>query len=119
MFLVSIDCSPCRWIGVDQVFLHDNNGDGGQQAAELADFIEDRFLTFITVPGEAKQLPVYQRCITQPEMVAYSWIAALDLDEFLAVEDVSAKKRPPEQWLKAVLHHFRFQPGAPRPPWSC
>ena len=96
---------------MDQVFLHDNNEDGGLQAAELADFISDGFLTYTTVPGQAKQLPVYQRCVTDVA-TGYSWVAALDIDEFLAVEDDAAQRRPPQEWLKAVLHHFRFQPGA-------
>ena len=48
-----------RYLGVDQVLLYDNNEDGGAQAAELADFIQDGFLTYYTVPGQAMQVPVY------------------------------------------------------------
>lgn len=100
----------CRFIGVDRVLLHDNNEDGGQQAAELSDFITDGFLSLFTVQGEAQQIPVYQYCVTHSGQ-QFSWLAALDIDEFIVVEDVRANQRPPSSRLKSVLEDFRFQPG--------
>jgi hypothetical protein len=99
-----------RYIGVDRVLLHDNNEDGGKQAAELSDFIRDGFLSFFTVQGEKQQIPVYQYCVTQSGQ-QFSWVAALDIDEFIVVEDARARQRPPSSRLKTVLQDFRFQPG--------
>jgi predicted nucleic acid-binding Zn ribbon protein len=100
----------CRYIGVDRVLLHDNNEDGGQQAADLSDFITDGFLSYFTVQGEAQQIPVYQYCVTQSGQ-QFSWLAALDIDEFIVVEDARASQRRPSNRLKTVLQEFRFQPG--------
>eukprot|EP00892_Ulva_mutabilis_P004008 jgi/Ulvmu1/197/UM001_0201.1 len=99
-----------RWIGVDHVLLHDNNEDGGLQAAEFVDFIQDGFVTHFTVDGEAQQIPVYQRCISVSG-TSFSWIAAIDIDEFIVVEDTAAKAKPHANQIKAVLEDFRFQPG--------
>ena len=96
---------------MDRVLLHDNNEDGGAQAAHFADFIADGFLTYFTVPGEAKQLPVYQRCVAVSGR-EFSWVAAIDIDEFLVIEAPRAQQRAPAQRLKAVLRDFRFFPGA-------
>jgi hypothetical protein len=102
---------PCfRYIGVDQVLLYDNSENGGAQAAELADFIQDGYVTYFTVPGQAKQIPVYQHCLTHSSD-KYSWLATIDIDEFLVVEDEVVRKRPPQQQLKTILRDFRFYPG--------
>jgi hypothetical protein len=90
--------------------LHDNNEDGGKQAEQLSDFIQEGFLSYFTVDGEAQQLPVYQYCATRSGQ-QYAWIAAIDIDEFLVVEDTRAKQLDPAKSLKAVLKDFRFQPG--------
>jgi hypothetical protein len=95
---------------VDQVLLYDNNENGGKQAAELADFIQDGFLSYFTVPGEAMQIPVYQHCVNTTGK-GYSWLATIDIDEFLVVEEELARMRPPGMHLKTVLRDFRFQPG--------
>lgn len=95
---------------MDQVLLYDNNEDGGAQAAELADFIQDGFLTYYTVPGEAMQIPVYHHCLLH-SAEQYTWLATIDIDEFLIVEDKDAHNRSPDQMLKTVLRDFRFYPG--------
>ena len=100
-----------RYIGVDQVLLYDNNEDGGAQAAELSDFIQDGFLTYYTVPGQAMQIPVYHHCLVH-SAETYTWLAAIDIDEFLVVEDKGARLRQPKDQLKTVLSDFRFYPGA-------
>lgn len=105
----------CRWIGVDHVLLHDNNEDGGQQAEDFSDFIQEGFVSYFTVGGEAQQIPVYQRCVNVSG-VEYSWIAAIDIDEFIVIEDSTAFARPHAQQIKTILEDFRFQPGAQQPP---
>jgi Glycosyltransferase family 92 len=102
----------CRYIGVDRVFLYDNNEDGGAQRAALADFAADGFLHLATIAGRAQQLPAYQHCVSR-YAGDFAWLAALDVDEVLVVEDVQAKLLPPRDSLKAVLAEFRFFPGAP------
>ena len=96
------------------MLLYDNNEDGGAQAADIADFIQDGFITFYTVPGQAMQIPSYQHCLMHAS-ANYTWVAAIDIDEFLVVEDEDARLRQPQQQLKAVLRDFRFYPGKPLP----
>ena len=105
---------------MDHVLLHDNNEDGGQQAAELSDFIQDGFVSYFTVEGEAKQIPVYQRCVSVSGL-DFAWIAAIDIDEFIVIEDVLAKAKPHAKQLKTILDDFRFQPGdrVVAPPTAC
>lgn len=99
-----------RYIGIDHVFLHDNNEDGAAQAVQLQDFIDDGFLTLSQVDGEKKQMQVYEHCLG---IVAgrYSWMAAFDIDEFIVVTDPAAKNAVSS--VKAVLQEFRFRPGTP------
>lgn len=68
-------------------------------------------MTYFTVEGEAQQIPVYQRCISVSGL-EFSWIAAIDIDEFIVIEDDAARDKPHAKQLKAVLEEFRFQPGA-------
>ena len=99
---------------MDHVLLYDNNENGAAQATELADFRAANFLTLHTISGQAQQLPAYQHCLMHYRD-SFAWLAALDIDEFLAVEDADARQLPPAQQLKAVLRDFRFLPGAHRP----
>lgn len=77
---------------------------------EFLDFIQDGFVTYFTVDGEAQQIPVYQRCVNVSG-VDFSWIAAIDIDEFIVIEDEEAKTKPHGEQLKSILEDFRFQPG--------
>lgn len=92
------------------MLLYDNNENDGAQAADLADFIQDGFLTYFTVPGQAMQIPVYQHCLMHSSE-KYTWLATIDIDEFIVVEDKEARLRQPDQHLKTVLRDFRFYPG--------
>ena len=94
------------------MLLHDNNENGGAFAANLSDYIISGFVQYFTVSGEAQQLPVYQRCSSH-SATNFSWLAAIDVDEFLVIEDAKAKAlyKPREQ-LKMILEDFRFFPGA-------
>lgn len=93
------------------MLLYDNNENGGAQAGDVSDFIQDGFLTYFTVPGQAMQIPVYHHCLVHSSE-NYTWLAAIDIDEFLVVEDEEARLMPPKQQLKTVLRDFRFYPGA-------
>lgn len=70
-------------------------------------------MTYFTVEGEAQQVPVYQRCVNVSG-VDFSWIATIDIDEFIVVEDEEAKTKPNGEQLKSILEDFRFQPGTIR-----
>ena len=107
----------CRYIGVDHVFIYDNNEDGGKQAQDVQDFIDDEFVTWQLVKGPAfsgMQDRAYQHCLSTYGPYV-SWLAAIDTDEYLSVEDAAARQLPPARRLKAVLGNFRFMPGMP---WS-
>lgn len=92
------------------MYLHDNNEDGGQQASQLRDFIEDGYLTITQVDGENQQIEVYEHCV-QNIAPRYAWLAAIDIDEFIVITDEDAQAEPSP--LKTVLRRFRFRPGEP------
>ena len=104
------------------MFIYDNNEDGGAQASDVQDFIDARFATWHLLDGGAfsgqAQNTAYQHCLrTYGPYV--SWMAEIDADEFLAVEDAAARRLPPARRLKAVLGDFRFAPGARSRLCSC
>ena len=88
-----------RWLGVDQVFLRENGEEvpaGLQQ--KLQPMIDSGFLVLDFIPGPKHPLQNrwYNRC-SKPDMAgAHSWVAFIDLDEFLVVLD---KCVAPVIWL--------------------
>lgn len=79
-----------RWLGVDQIFLKEN-GPAVSPALEarLQPFIDDGFLYLGSLPGPKHPLQNrwYNRC-SKPDMAgAASWVAFIDLDEFIVVLD--------------------------------
>jgi hypothetical protein len=80
----------CRWLGVDHVFLTDNNStDGGHLRAEVQRLFP---LSFLTVKNEFEprgQLKVYAWC-AEEHRVSFNWIAFFDVDEYLVIRDECA-----------------------------
>ena len=82
-----------RWLGVDKVFLRENTAQvppGLQQ--RLAPFVESGFLDLGALPGAKHPLQNrwYNRC-SKPDMAGmHSWVAFIDLDEFMVVLDKCA-----------------------------
>lgn len=103
----------CRFLGVDHVLLYDNSGNRGASADALSDFIEAGYLTYTLLPGVSKQIPLYDHC-AKVSARRWSWMAAIDLDEFIDVVDPKALVQQGSP-LKAVLKDFRFRAGAPSP----
>ena len=104
----------CRYIGVDHVFVYDNNEDHGTQALGVQDYIDQQFVTWHLLDGAAFsggiQTAAYQHCLSTYGPYV-SWLAEIDADEYLSVEDPAARQLPPARRLKAVLGDFRFMPG--------
>ena len=89
--------APCfRWVGVDQVFLRENSNIlPPKLKAKLQPLIDSGFLVLDWLPGRKHPLQNrwYNRC-SKPDMAgAHSWVAFVDLDEFLVVLDKCATLR--------------------------
>ena len=80
-----------RWLGVDHVHIVENSANAlhGNMSVELAQFIDDGFITLVHDTTLPIQNPTYARCIKQYRK-QYNWIAFIDLDEFIAVRDKCA-----------------------------
>jgi hypothetical protein len=75
----------CRWLGVDHIFLTDNNSTGGQEAREqLAAAFPSSFLSLNSEMEPRAQLKVYAWC-AEEHRVSYNWIAFLDVDEYIVL----------------------------------
>ena len=75
----------CRWLGVDHVFLTDNEADPALSlmgAPELASFVAGGFLSMRVEREPQAQMSVYKRCIER-RAHKFDWMAFFDLDEFL------------------------------------
>ena len=99
---------------MDHVFVYDNNEDHGTQALGVQDYIDQQFVTWHLLDGAAFsggiQTAAYQHCLSTYGPYV-SWLAEIDADEYLSVEDPAARQLPPARRLKAVLGDFRFMPG--------
>lgn len=80
-----------RWLGVDRVFLTDNNGvmEALQNRAALADFVRGGFLTLDHEARPAAQEQVNRRCLEQ-HRAEVNWLTFFDIDEFLVLRDPCA-----------------------------
>lgn len=77
--------APRRWLGVDHVFLTDNEPDPALSllgAPELSPFTASGFLSLRAKRMPQAQMSVYRNCIKK-HAPAYNWMAFFDLDEFL------------------------------------
>jgi hypothetical protein len=74
-----------RWLGVDHIFLTDNNSTSSE-ADRL--FLSDNFPeSFLTVHSESEprgQLKVYAWCAEEHRR-SFNWAAFLDIDEFIVL----------------------------------
>jgi hypothetical protein len=83
----------CRWLGVDKVFLREN---GENVPAHLVTatqkHVDSGFLDLGTVPGakHPNQNRWNNRCSQSDMAGAFSWIAFIDLDEFLILMEQCA-----------------------------
>lgn len=86
----------CRWLGVDKVFLRENAAQVPTSLSQrLAPFVESGFLDLGALPGAKHPLQNrwYNRC-SKPDMAGmHSWVAFIDLDEFMVVLDKCALLR--------------------------
>ena len=75
----------CRWLGVDHIFLTDNNSTGGQEARErLAAAFPSSFLSLHSEMEARAQLKVYAWC-AEEHRASYNWMAFIDVDEFIVL----------------------------------
>ena len=84
---------PCRWLGVDQIFLKENAAAvPGALQKRLAPLISEGFLVLGSLPGPKHPLQNrwYNRC-SKPDMAGkHSWVTFIDLDEYMVVLDKCA-----------------------------
>lgn len=81
---------PRRWLGVDHVFLTDNNLENHDMPREeVEDLVSSGFLTLSREQRPFSQMPVYRRCL-EHHRGAFNWMAFFDLDEFLLVREPCA-----------------------------
>jgi hypothetical protein len=81
----------CRWLGVDHVYLTENDPTGRPMKAAIQDFIDEGFVSFDVQQRPQAQLRVYAKCV-QGYSHLYNWMAFFDLDEFLVLRDQYAPR---------------------------
>lgn len=86
--LHSIECSVSRFIGIDHVFLTENDPQAPtpRLRAQLQDFVSEGFLTLYTDTTAHNQPAAMRRCLKE-QRANYDWLAFFDADEFLFVRD--------------------------------
>lgn len=100
------------WLGVDKVFLRENAA--ALPAAlmpRVQGMIDAGFLDLAPMPGAKHPLQNrwYNRC-SKPDMAGeHSWVAFIDLDEFMVVMDRGLASKNPN--LKGVLESFKGNAG--------
>lgn len=86
---------PCRWVGVDSFFLRENDETCGI-AAELKPYQDAGILDLGVLPGpkHPTQTNWYNECAKMASK-KHSWVAFIDLDEFMIVIKKCAPLPPP------------------------
>jgi hypothetical protein len=83
----------CRWLGVDHIFLKENSATLPPALLHrVKPHMDSGFLHLSTLPGAKHPLQNrwYNRC-SKPDLAGqHSWIAFIDLDEFMVVLDECA-----------------------------
>lgn len=75
----------CRWMGVNHIFLTDNNSEGGKAMVEQLKLeFPPSFLTLQVEELEHAQMKHYAWC-AEEQRDKYNWMGFFDLDEFLYV----------------------------------
>ena len=86
-----------RWLGVDQIFIKENaESVPPATLARLQPLIDEGFLYLSPLPGPKHPLQNrwYNRC-SKPDLAgSHSWVAFIDLDEFMVVLDKCAPLQP-------------------------
>lgn len=77
-----------RDIGVDKIFIYDNNDKEGERISDaVSDFIEDGLVDVIDYRGKKlAQKPAYNDCYKKNSK-KYDWFLYFDCDEFLEITD--------------------------------
>ena len=80
--------TACRWLGVDKVYLTENDAEAPLREV-LQPWVDEGFLEY-KVEGEPQaQLRVYTRCLKQHRH-QYNWMAFFDVDEYLILRNKKA-----------------------------
>jgi hypothetical protein len=90
------DCETrCRFIGIDHVFLTDNDpaAPSAHLQTQLRDFISTGFLTLYANRALHSQPDMMRRCLRE-QRHSFNWLAFFDADEFLFVRDRRALLAP-------------------------
>ena len=89
----------CRWLGVDHVYLFENGPEDTEGAPrrvreQLRDFIEQGFVTLEAISHPYYQPFFYHQCAVRHRH-KYSWMAFIDLDEFIILRKCAFRSFPP------------------------
>jgi hypothetical protein len=101
--------TACRWLGVDHVFLTDN--DSSRSAWIISTLASDFPSSFLTLRRDATpkaQLKTYAWC-AEEQRAAFNWMAFFDMDEYLVVRQGKGGTRAPS--LKSFLDKYRHFAG--------
>ena len=79
-----------RKLGVDKVFLYDNNDKGNNSESfenEISEFIKEDFVEIINYRGKVHpQFQIYRKCY-QKNNQKYDWLIFFDIDELIHLEN--------------------------------
>lgn len=102
------------WLGVDHVFLTDNDSSNSAFAKEvLTGAFPSTFLTFREEKTPKAQLKAYSWC-AETHRESYNWMAFFDVDEYLVVRNEEHAANPEEDKepdLKGFLNAYKMEPG--------
>jgi hypothetical protein len=105
---LSVLVNPCRWLGVDHVYLTDNGSkEFRAMSASLSAAFPQSFLTLRSDTYERAQLKVYSWC-AETLRESYNWLAFFDLDEYLVMRGDDASENldePPN--IRAFLDEYK------------
>ena len=98
-------------LGVDKIFLHDNNDIGSINESfedAIPEYIKDNFVEIINYRGKrAPQFKIYTECYRKNNKF-YDWLIFFDIDEFIHLQDYSNIKDflSEKQFSKCKLIYF-------------
>ena len=79
-------------LGVDKIFLHDNNDIGGKNESfenEISEYVKEDFIEIIDYRGKiAPQFQIYTECYKKNNKF-YDWLIFFDIDEFIHLQNYS------------------------------
>ena len=80
-----IDWLVCRWLGVDHIYLTENNSDFPVKDGIQA-YIDEGYVTYTVDPTPYPQMKAHEACLINYR-TEYNWMAFIDADELIVVRE--------------------------------